>query len=104
MIRYQAGRRVSIRRAPRGGDQKLDDIVACENALPSCGLDVARREPLHDRGDGVEDFRDDAGGGVGQGGFHCEAQRLKQIGSGRLCHARRGTPRPVIGSRGIFAG
>ena len=38
------------------------------------------------------------------GGLHREAQRLKQTGSGRPCQARRGTPRPGIGIRGIFAG
>ena len=35
-------------------------------ALPSCGQDLARGSWLPDRGNGVEDFRDDTGGCVGQ--------------------------------------
>jgi hypothetical protein len=40
----------------------------------------------------------------GQGGFHREAQRLKQSGFRRPCQALTGTPRPGTGSRGICAG
>ena len=90
-IRYALGRMPKARAYLENGQLELDNNI-CERSIRP--LILGRKNYL---------FMGSEGGGkaaaIAYGGFHREAQRLKQTGFRRPCQAQRGTPRPGTGIR-----